>query len=90
MSWKDLAERASPFDDSERLVNILEWAVIFLNLLFQTLTCHCDERLGEIFKVKRCGLRGMRDIFYRNIRRHVWRKILESFQILYWVNQASS
>lgn len=52
VSWKDLAKYASSRDDSERLLNILEWAVIFLNLLFQTLTCHCDERLGGTFKVK--------------------------------------
>lgn len=50
MSWKDPAKYAFSPDDSERLFNILEWAVIFLNLLFQTLTCHGDERFGENFK----------------------------------------
>lgn len=49
MSWKDLAKYVSSLDDSERLLNILEWAVIFLSLLFQTLTCHDDEGLGEVF-----------------------------------------
>lgn len=52
VSWKDLAKYASSLDDSEWLFNVLEWAVIFLNLLFQILTCHCDERFGENLKLE--------------------------------------